>query len=153
VLKQEVIAFPSGRWTAATAIAAGLAWAIGMTPSTLGGFTEDHPGVIIAGAVVFAPILLNSIGVAQWWVLRAHIAGAGWWVPANAVGWLAGLPAVFIAMMLVPSDAGVGVRAAAAVAGAVTMGAIVAVITGFALSRLLGRTARGASGDASSVSA
>lgn len=141
VLDDALPAVPRRQWIAATAAAASLAWAIGMTPSALGTWTEDHAVIVIAGMAVAAPVLLNSIGVAQWLVLRRHAEGTGAWVPANAIGWLAGLPAVFIAMALVPDDAPVAVRAAAGVAGAVTMGAIVAAITGRTLVRIVRRNA------------
>ncbi len=32
-------------------------------------------------------------GVLQWWVLRARVPRAGWWVLASALGWLVSIPA------------------------------------------------------------
>lgn len=49
VLRRELPDFPAARWIAATSAAAALAWAIGMTPSALGGFAEEHRTLMIAG--------------------------------------------------------------------------------------------------------
>jgi hypothetical protein len=27
------------------------------------------------------------LGIAQWLVLRRHLPNAGWWIPANMIGW------------------------------------------------------------------
>jgi hypothetical protein len=137
VLAGEIAGFSRRDWTLATTGAAALAWGIGMIPSSLGSFTEEHPAVIIAGALVLAPVLLNTIGVAQWLILRRHVERSDLWITANALGWLAGLPAVFIAMMAIPNDTPVAARAAAGVVGAVAMGGIVAGVTGAALVRIL----------------
>lgn len=85
VLDREIAGFPRWRWVGATAAAAAGAWALGMIPSASGTFAEDHPMIIAAGAVVLAPVLPNSIGLAQWLVLRHRVPGAGRWIPANAI--------------------------------------------------------------------
>jgi deazaflavin-dependent oxidoreductase (nitroreductase family) len=81
-------------------------------------------------------VLLCSIGAAQAAVLRAHVQHAGRWVTANVLGWLAGLPVVFVAFAAAPEQPA-AVRAAFAIAGGVGMGATVAVVTGAFLVRLL----------------
>lgn len=96
------------RWIAATALGAGIAWALGMIPSTLmallGGpeASGGEPPPLFEGAsqyvlaaamgLVLGPIL----GTPQWWVLRQHVPRAGWWVPANAAAWAVGMPIVFL---------------------------------------------------------
>lgn len=80
--------------------------------------------------------MLCSIGAAQAIVLREHVVHAGRWIPANALGWLAGLPLPFIALAIAPEDPAV-LRAAVAVVSGVGMGAVVAAVTGVFLVRLL----------------
>jgi hypothetical protein len=136
VLRRELPGFRTRDWVVATALAAAYAWAIGMTPSALGGFAEDHPELMIAGAAVLGPVLLNSVGVAQWWVLRRHVHHAQWWIVANAGGWLVGISAVFGAMALVQEGDPTWRIALAGILGGICMGAIVAFVTGYALVRL-----------------
>jgi hypothetical protein len=140
VLDDELPSVSRRGWVVATAGAATGAWAIGMLPSALGSFTEEHPVAVGAVMVVLAPALLMSIGFAQWLVLRRTEPESGSWVPANAIAWLAGLPAVFVTMAVVPNGAPIAVRAVAGVAGAVVMGAVAASITGVALLRLVRRS-------------
>jgi hypothetical protein len=40
----------------------------------------------VAGAV---------LSFAQWLVLRKAAARAGWWIPANMLAWLGGMPVIF----------------------------------------------------------
>ena len=35
------------------------------------------------------------LSFAQWLVLRKRVEHAGWWIPANMVAWLAGMPIIF----------------------------------------------------------
>lgn len=73
-------------WLGATAAAAAFAWALGMLPSTLGvDLASPATWVVFAFGGV---LLLASIPVAQWLVLRA--AGrrdAGAWVPVTMGAW------------------------------------------------------------------
>lgn len=82
-------------------------------------------------------MLLNSIGVAQWTVLRGRVPRAGWWIAANAAGWLAGLTAVFAGTAFVGEGDPAWKVGAIAVASRLAMGAIAAAATGLALVRLL----------------
>ncbi len=135
-LRRDVPALRVRRWCGLTAAAAALAWAIGMTPSTFHDQLASVPTpllVVIGTAAGVA--LLCSIGAAQAIELRRHVEHAGRWVPANALGWLAGLPWVFIAMAVAPQQA--APRAVFAVAGGVAMGASVGGVTGAFLVRLL----------------
>jgi hypothetical protein len=82
-------------------------------------------------------ILGAILGVPQWRVLRRHLSGSGWWVPANAVAWAVAMPLIFLAAgMPLPQDALAPLLAvvAAIIAGA---GAIAGAIHGIVLVRLL----------------
>lgn len=74
---------PAWRWILATAIGASVAWALGMTPSTLE-LDLSEPFVVVAVAIG-AVVLLASIPVAQWLSLRR--AGTLLWVPVNMGAW------------------------------------------------------------------
>ena len=134
-------AFPklSARWwIGATALGAALAWSVGMlaghaaseAPPDVGSATTMVLGISLEVALLFA--------LPQTLVLRravpARLRRPAWiWVPANVIGWMIGLTAVFSAA------AGVGTSTPAALV-AVTMssaGALMAVapaiFTGLAL--------------------
>lgn len=73
-------------WLGATAGAAAVAWALGMLPSTIGVDLESPTTWVLLA--LGAVLLLASIPVAQWLVLRA--AGrrdAGAWVPVTMGAW------------------------------------------------------------------
>jgi hypothetical protein len=76
--------------------------------------------------------------VAQWTVLRRHVARAGVWVAANALGWLAGLVVVFAAIGVAPAGSPVLV-VLCSVLGGLGMGLTMALVTGAFLVRLLER--------------
>jgi hypothetical protein len=93
-------------WSVATAVGAGIAWSLGMLPSTLMNMEEASSGatapiipdwqiylLAIGMGLVLGPIL----GLAQWWVLRRHVARALWWLPANALAWGVGMLVIFVA--------------------------------------------------------
>lgn len=137
VLRRYVPALDVRGWVRNTTLAAMLAWLLGMLPSTIGDPLFDRwlwfSPLLAAGSVV----LLNSIGIAQWLVLRPHAVTAWWWIPANAVAWLAGIPWVFVAMAFVSEGDPTWAIATAGVAGGVLMAATVCVVTGLALHMIL----------------
>jgi Ca2+-transporting ATPase len=127
-------------WTIRTAAAAALAWAIGIGPSTFGdAFDRWSLGVQLAIAVPAAPLLLLSVGLAQWTALRRVLPGSAGWIGWTAVGWLVGL-AVFMAVATPLWHPGQDVllTAAIAVLGGVLMASAMAMVTGWGLVRLLG---------------
>ena len=91
-------------WVSATVIGAVVAWAVGMAPSTVMSiFGPDSSG---APPEISEPVRLamaSALGLAagpilaffQWRRLRRHVAGAAWWLPANAVAWALGMPVIF----------------------------------------------------------
>ncbi len=99
-------------WVIATAAGAGLAWLLGMIPSTLFAlFSNAGPDVPTeepgAAVQVMLAVLLGGItgpilGVAQWVVLRGRIARSLSWLWANALAWAVGMPIIFAGMDRVP---------------------------------------------------
>ncbi len=135
-LQRALPAITWQRWTGATALAASLAWLLGMLPNTIGDLTGSTVLMMI-GWVAVAPALLVSIGVGQWLVLRQHVARAARWIPANALAWTLGLVATFVGPMFISETTPVPLAVAIGVASGVLMGAVVGAITGLSLVRLL----------------
>jgi hypothetical protein len=133
-------------WAVATAIGAGIAWTFGMLPSTLmslgqdaeqGAATEPSALVIYALAFAMGLVLGPVLGCAQWLVLRRHLAGAGIWMPANALAWAFGMVIVFAGVSAL-FDRGVSPGSVIlAVLSLAATGAVVGGIHGLALIRLL----------------
>jgi hypothetical protein len=139
MLRRELPALRAGDWVRATAAGAGVAWSIGMLPSTFSQqLLQLWPPVLVAIGILAGVLLLATIGVAQWLVLRRHIARSGGWVLANALAGIAGLAVVFAAIAVAPPDAPV-LTAVFGVAGGLGMGFTVALVTGLFLVRLLDR--------------
>ncbi|WP_083914057.1 hypothetical protein [Nocardia concava] len=126
-------------WMAATAAAAVLAWSVGVLPMLFGERFGEWPAwAQIPVAVTGALVMVFSIGVAQWMVLRRFTDRAALWILANAVAWIGGL----VAFMLVapplwqPGQPPILIAAIGALAGAV-MAAVMAWVTGAFLARIL----------------
>ncbi len=136
------------RWAIATALGAGIAWAIGMTVNGVMAMTSAESGGgaeaqgpegltlyalaaglgLVAGAVLAAP---------QWWVLRGYVPRAGWWIPANACAWAVGMVSVFWGTSFIPTS-GMTVSVALILIGCVILaGTVVGAIHGLALIWLL----------------
>ena len=142
VLRRAIPAIAAGRWIAATSIAAVIAYALGLTPSTFAAAVRAWPPALTAGvALVIGTALLATIGTAQWLILRHHVDHAGRWILTTALAWLAGL-AVFLGFAMPlwhpgqPTTLIIGIG----VAGGLLMAATTALLTGAALRRLLSRT-------------
>ena len=127
-------------WIVATAIGAGLAWLLGMIPSTIMSLTDR--GESAAAGAVAEPSTVMQLGLAavlgfvlgpvlaapQLRVLRPQVAHSGRWIWANALAWAVGMPLIFAGMDRLPWESGglplyAGLFAVAAMAGAV-VGAI-----------------------------
>ncbi|MEU4161741.1 hypothetical protein [Actinoplanes sp. NPDC026670] len=139
VLRRAVAGLRPWRWTAATATAALLAYLIGMLPSILSGrLAAVPPPLLIAAAATLGTILVTSIGVAQWLVLRPLIDRPALWIAISALAWIAGL-GIFLgfATPLWRPGQPTAVIAAIGMAGGLLMAVTTAAITGEGLRRLL----------------
>ncbi|MBU0672671.1 MAG: hypothetical protein KJ732_06565 [Candidatus Margulisbacteria bacterium] len=126
------------RFITNTAIAAGVAWTIGMLPSAIGPRSMFLPKILLAViGIAIAAVFLLSIGYAQWLVLRKYIQKAGWWIAANAIAWPLGVAMTFIPITLVPDNSPMFLWVAAGILGGIMMGATVGAITGLFLGKLL----------------
>ena len=89
-------------WVRATVIGAIVAWALGMMPSTIMSINpttaSDPPPEISEGLVLLLAAGLGFItgpilALFQWFRLRKYVRHrAAWWLPANAVAWMLGMP-------------------------------------------------------------
>jgi hypothetical protein len=138
---------PKKAWVRATIYGALSAWFLGIIPSTV--LSLANPGPAQAGGaeppawliyllaagmgLVLGPIL----ALPQWRVLRHSLPRAGWWVLANALAWMVGMPVIFIGTNVI----GPGVPAyriiGALLAAIFTAGAVVGIVHGSMLLKLV----------------
>lgn len=148
--RAELPAMTCRAWTAATAGGAFIAWLLGMIPSTImnlrgNGTTEPAPDPSAALMLSLAALMGLALGLIlalpQWLVLRRQVRHAGWWLPANALAWSAGMPVIFGGIDLVTSagvnTAPVVVRILLIALTLALAGAVVGVAHGAALVWLL----------------
>ena len=151
VLRRPLPGIAWGVWAGATAAGAGVAWTLGMLPSTLlalgqepGEATATEPSALAVYALAFLMglVLGPILGCAQWLVLRRHLPRAGLWMPAHALAWAFGMVLVFAVVSAVV-DRGLGPGTIAlAILGLAATGAVVGGVHGLALVRLLDRLPR-----------
>lgn len=103
VLAKYIKGFKRVAWVKATVAGAGLAWAIGMFPSTVGDKLSSVPvWLLIPFGIILGCILLLSIGYTQYLVFKKYIKNAYKWIWVNVVAWVGGLAAVFAIMFTAP---------------------------------------------------
>lgn len=139
VLGREFLGFSRQAWAGATAMGAAVAWLLAMTAVTSSSGWSDWPVLLtIPLGVVGTLALLASIGLAQWTVLRHHVARSRTWMPVNAVAWALGLGVMSaVTTPLWHEGQSTGLVVAIGVLGGVAMALTVAVVTGWWLSRLV----------------
>ena len=115
VLREALPNLPARHWIVATAVGAGVAWTLGMIPATAASLTgtaatagsdavPEMSGMMVYGMAALMGVMLGPIlGFPQAWILHRYVDHAGWWVPANAVAWAAGMVIVFFAAGSVPA--------------------------------------------------
>lgn len=135
ILRRYIQNMAQWKWVLATAVAAALAWAIGMLPSTLQDvanidITKVNLIIFISAAVLLGIVFLLSIGFAQWLVLRRHVGKAGWWILANAIAWPVGVTVPAIGLSLVPDGSPMVVWIIVGIVSGALMGIVVGAITG-----------------------
>lgn len=109
----------AGWWIVASIVGFAVGKAIGDA------FAQVVPGAV--GFVLSGAAIGASLGIAQWLVLRRHVAHAGWWVLASVLAWAVGW-----GMISVVDEAVGGPAGTAYVIGAVGA-AVAGMITGVAL--------------------
>ena len=140
-LTSALPALRSRRFAGLTAVAAALAYLVGMLPSSVGAPLTDAPPALLALAgVVGGLVLLCSLGTAQWLELRRHVDRAWTWIPVTAAAWLVGLATfMLVATPLWRPGQAVALSVVIGLGAALAMATVVAVLTGRAAQRLVGR--------------
>jgi hypothetical protein len=91
-------------WWLATLAGALVAYVLGYLPSTLmslgEGASQSQPAeppqwLVLLLAAGLGAVAGAVLSFAQWLALRKRVPRAGWWVPANMLAWLAGMPIIF----------------------------------------------------------
>lgn len=123
------------RWVLATSVGAAVAWSLGMLPSVLGGLNWTFATIVAAG--IGALILLTSLPIAQYVVLRDHARRPVLWIPVNMVAWLVGISWTLLPSPWVDQSTPPGLLILICGIAGLCMAATVAVITGLGLIWLL----------------
>ncbi|MEZ5420571.1 MAG: hypothetical protein R2708_24955 [Vicinamibacterales bacterium] len=137
-------------WIRASALGAGLAWLLGMVPSTVMALVagdappgeatpmpEPGPLVTYALAAGLGAITGPILGAVQWRVLKTAVPHAGRWLWANALAWAVGMPVIFAGMDLVPWSGSAAARALALYLVCLVAGVAVGLVHGRVLLGLL----------------
>jgi hypothetical protein len=141
-------------WWRATLVGALVAYGLGYLPSTLMSLAQEG-GAPVAAEPPRAIVLLLAGGLgmvagavlsfAQWLEMRKVVRGAGWWMPANMLAWLAGMPIIFWGIDAAQAQRGPGQALLLLIGVLLLAGTVVGAIHGAFLVWLAGRR-RGASG-------
>jgi hypothetical protein len=142
---------PIRQWIIATAIGAGIAWMLGMLPSTIMGIaslnepiapapvqpSEPPAWLQLVLAAAMGMVLGPILGFAQSRVLRRALKVRCHWLFANALAWAVGMPLIFLGMNFVPWQSGSLAIFAAVFAVCLIAGAAVGAVHGLFLRRAL----------------
>lgn len=120
------------RWVVATSIAAAVAWSLGILPSILN--MNWTAGTVVAAAIGVL-ILLSSLPLGRYVVLRDHVRPSARWIPISMAAWLAGIVWTRLPSRGLISQVGALIFIYG-IAG-LCMAATVAMITGLGMIRLL----------------
>ena len=131
-------------WVVATSAAAGVAWSIGLIPSTVGGLSLTLGTVVLVA--LGGCLLLLSLPVSQYLVLRRHLRGAWRWIPWNVLAWSIGLLWTLAPSPLIDEQTPTQVLVLAYAGAGLGMAATMALISGLGLRRLLATQSDGAAG-------
>lgn len=146
VLRRPLRTLQWHTWAMATATGAGIAWTLGMVPSTfMMNGSSSGPGepsamsdlMVYALAAVMGLVLGAILGLPQWLALRHYVLHAGWWVPANALAWMLGMVVIFIGTSFIPASGFIWQIAALLLLFVVAAGAVVGAVHGWFLIWLL----------------
>jgi len=144
VLRKRFTRLRTGNWLLFTALGAAAAWLLGMMPSLFfipESVASSEPGAEPSGWL-FAVLALSSgavlgalFGAFQWIELRRHTTGSGKWIPANLLGWMAGLAIIYLGASMTPEGAGLALIVVTGAASGLLSGLSVGAITGLFLIR------------------
>ena len=91
-------------WWRATLVGALVAYVLGYLPSTLMSLgeqasqtpaAEPPQWIMLLFAAGLGAVAGAVLSFAQWLAMRNKVERAGWWIPANMLAWLVGMPIIF----------------------------------------------------------
>ncbi len=133
-----------GWWIGATVIGAIVAWLVGskvivvLTLIFFNTVLTDTTRLTLLRAVFLLGLWVGGVlGLAQWFVLRAHVRRGVTWVFANALAWGLGLLIALLGATLVKPGEFTAQTALVYIATGATTGVVVGAVTGIALVWLL----------------
>jgi hypothetical protein len=118
----------------ATSIDAAVAWSLGILPSI---HDMNWTAGTVVAAAIGALILLSSLPLAQYVVLRDHVRPSARWISISMAAWLAGIMWTLLPSPCVDQSTSVGALIFIYGIAGMCMAATVAVITGSGMIRLL----------------
>ncbi len=141
VLRGRLPALSLWKWALATAASAVAVWSLGTLPGASVGLSapDSSPASFAPGyqtlliAVALGAVAGITTGLAQWLVLRRHVARAWLWLPANAAAWMAAMIVVVAGAALIPPDASLTSLSLAILGIVAVAGIAVGAIHGYAL--------------------
>ncbi|NEW43249.1 hypothetical protein GV794_05175 [Nocardia cyriacigeorgica] len=138
VLHSAIPDLDTRRWILATALGALTAWTVAIALMASNGLQGWPTAAAIPVLASGALVIIFSLGVPQWFVLRDHLAEADGWIGASAAGWIAGLLAcTIVTSPLWQPGQSRAVTLAIGLVGAMVMAAAMAAVTGSYLVWLL----------------
>ena len=128
------------RWPVVTGVAAALAWIIGLLlfSGSIPGMDWESPLAWLLAAILGA-VLLLSIPMAQYLLLRTAIPRASRWIWVNVLAWLLGLSWTFAPSPVVDASTPTSALILIYIVAGLLMAITVAVITGLCWLRWLRR--------------
>lgn len=140
-------------WWLGTLVGALAAYILGFLPSTIMGLMEGSAqaqgqaaamqeppmGIVLLLAAGMGLVAGAMLSFAQWLVLRKTVRGAGVWIPANMLAWMAGMPLVFWGIDAAQKGQPLFQSILIIVGVLLAMGAVVGAVHGWFLVRIAGK--------------
>ncbi|MEU2254952.1 hypothetical protein ABZ540_17475 [Nocardia xishanensis] len=138
VLRTVITGFVRRDWIVATMLGAVTAWTVGLVPVLTDGLAGWPPLLVVPAIAAGAALMVSSLGLTQWMVLRRYLSGARGWIAATALAWIAGLSVMTaVTTPLWQPGQPVALTIAIGVLGGLGMAATMAAVTGTFLVWLL----------------
>ncbi|MGV9610952.1 hypothetical protein [Nocardia xishanensis] len=138
VLRTVITGFVRRDWVVATMLGAVTAWMLGLVPVLTDGLAGWPPLLVVPAIAAGAAVMVSSLGLTQWIVLRRYLSGAGGWIAATALAWIAGLSVMAaVTTPLWQPGQPLALTVAIGVLGGLGMAAAMAAVTGTFLVWLL----------------
>lgn len=144
ILKEVFWQVSRKQWLIYTVAAAVLGWMLGMAPSLFfndsaanSNGMEDMPAIAFFSLAALMGLFLGGLfGYFQWLPLKPHNRRSIIWIPANALGWAAGMCFIFLSASLPDASTHWALIVLYGALGGITAGLTVGAVTGGALLRL-----------------